>query len=615
MEAFCGLIDRRGEPASPDGLTSMMTAMEMKLDGAHIYNRDNLLIGGQARIATLPACEERKTPIAFFSGTLFNRAELRAMLSKAGCHPEHGDEATLVLYAYQLFGLRFLRYLEGQFSLAIHDPLSSRLILTRDRFGLKPLYFADTPHFLLFSTDIRALLRAPEMRPEVDPSAIFEYMVFRCVVHPATLLKEIRRVVPGRLILIGQNATYKEEEVWNLEVRPTPDGSSLEDYTQRAMELLRNSLMTRISEKEPIGIMLSGGMDSSALQALTRQGTDAPIKSFCIRLEGHHNALHSDFKFARIVAERFRSEHHEVIVAKERFGQELVRVIYKMGEPLNHPNSVSLYLLCKEAAKYIPTLISGDGADGVFGNLLYIFLKKAAALRRLLPQGLASVIPPPLRRGKLGLLYRALELPLEDLILFANRRLPEDIADGVISPTLTNVKRSMANRNQYLELLKGQDAVTRAMYLNLKANLPFGAHEQVMMGSAAGIQVFFPFLDTRLAQFLVNVPTEFKLRHNLSKYLLRRMMKDILPKQVVSRKKGTNPIPLGEWMRDKDCLGQYLPLLLDGRAWARGLFKRSAIERAISDHISGKADNGEVLWILLSFEIWHKIFIDRDLSV
>jgi len=563
-----------------------------------------------------------------YNGEVYNHADHRPGLEARGhTYRTHCDTET-ILHLYEEKGARCVEDLRGMFAFAIWDARKGELFIARDRLGVKPLYYVHTEDgSLYFASEIKALLEAGAVRAELNYAALPDYLANHAPSGEETLYCGVRRLLPGHTLL-WRDGELKVERYWDVTFAGgVEDGRREEDLIEEWSELFRTSVRLRLMADVPLGMFLSGGIDSSAIAAVMSGLVDEPIKTFSVAFaEREANEL----EYARMVAARLGTDHHEVVVSPEEFFEALPRLVWHEDEPLAHLASIPLYFVSKLAQKHVKVVLTGEGSDEMLAG--YGRYRKTV-YNLALGQRYHSLTPSPLRRAvagavgslgagsrvrqKLERTFVCLPANLESLYFDNFAVFPRAMQRQLLSPE--TVERAGAGADPYAglnRLLASTDASTplnRLLYADTKTYLHELLMKQDQMSMAASIESRVPFLDHKLVEFTARLPERLKLRGWTTKYVLRRAMKGVLPEAILTRPKMGFPVPLGAWLRGRhrNVLDEYVT---SERARARGIFDAEFVARVVGQHVAGERDHSERLWTLINFEVWLRRFIDGEPS-
>ncbi len=559
-----------------------------------------------------------------YNGEVFNHPALMAELRAAGVsYHTHCDTET-VLHLYERYGRAFVNHCRGMFAIAIWDRADRTLTLARDRFGVKPVYYVHAADgTLYFASEIKALIAAGAVTPSLNAQAFPDFLANHAPSGTDTLFAGVKRLPAGHT-LTWNDGTIRIDRYWDLSFTPdaalarASDADLVAEYTERFEEAVRLRLMADV----PLGMFLSGGIDSAAITAVMSKMVDGPIKTFSVAFaEREANEL----RYARMVSEKFRTDHHEVVVSPEQFWDALPTLIWHEDEPLAHPSSVALNFVSRLAAEHVKVVLTGEGSDETLAgyNRYRVTMANMAlggAWETVVPRrwraALASAIGEAGAAGVRGKLARTfLARPANlDAMYFDNFAVfAPDRLSALLSPAMRAAVAGVDPYAAYHDAIATCDAPTllgKLLYADTKTYLQELLMKQDQMSMAASIESRVPFLDHPLAEFTGRMPERMKLRGMTTKYVLRQAMKDRLPAEILSRKKMGFPVPVGAWFR-----GEWRHLLdefvLSERALRRGLFQPDVLRRLVAGHLAGE-NHTERLWALLTLEIWQRIAFDGE---
>jgi len=566
-----------------------------------------------------PIHNRDRTKWLVFNGEIYNYRELREKLEERGHVFYTNSDTEAVVAAYDEYGTNCPKHLRGMFAFAIWDERDKSLFLARDRVGKKPLLYAQTPGQLIFGSEFSALVLHPDVSRDVDYEGLHYYLSFMGVPAPWTAYRAIRKLEPGHWLL-WRNGEIKSERYWQLDFSRKVSMSEAE-AGERVIELLREAVRIRLMSEVPLGAFLSGGIDSSAVVALMAQESSERVKTFSI---GFEEQDFSELHHARRVAEHVGADHHEFIVRPDAM-EVLPTLVEHYGEPFADSSAIPSYYVSRETRKYVTVALNGDGGDECFAGY-----ERYAAMN--LAQSYAAV-PAILREGVIGNVARA--LPAFQSRMNPLRKVQRFAAVAAMSPVdrylrWITVFDDQAKQELYSDRMRAQTANYRAASIIApwfaKANgsgivdatlltdtmtyLPNDLLVKMDIASmSVSLEARSPFLDHHLMEFAASLPEKLKLRRLKTKYLLKRVLKDIVPEQNLSRKKMGFGVPIGHWFR-----GVMQPFLretlLSDKALARGLFQPDKVRQIIDQHLAFKDDHSHRLWALLMLELWFQKFID-----
>jgi asparagine synthase (glutamine-hydrolysing) len=607
---MCGICGSYGaDGLGPDDeriVRSMMASLEHRgPDGEGLWASPSGAVLGHRRLAIIdlmgghqPQFNETGNIGVIVNGEIYNYRELRSELTSFGHVFRTASDTEVLVHGYEQWGDDFVTRLRGMFAFALWDEPRRRMILGRDRFGVKPLYYVETDNeHLLFASEIKALLADSGVKRALNQNRLAEYLMFRSVAGEETLFTGVREVAPGCLfILEGQQR--REHRYWTPEVQSAPT-RHLNDLIEEGRELLRDAINARLVSDVALGTITSGGLDSSLVSAVAAELTSGPIDTFCV---GFGDPAYDERPFAQLVSGRIRSRHHEIVVSPADIDRELDRLTWAHDEPLTHPNSVPMHLIFRDAKERadVTVLLSGEGADEVFGGYeWYRVAQQRDALQHKVPgiSQLAKIAPGV---SKLATLKKVLS---DDYLASANAFSPRSLVNELL-PVADDVIES---RKRFWPTQRlGADGMF--IYDQQTYLLPL-LQRQDRMSMAAGLEAREPFLDHRLAGWANALNAETKLAGGARKALLKSLATRWLPDEIVYRKKVGFEMPLGEWLRPGGPLSDRVEALRDVNSLAAQVTDRAAVSRLIDEHRTGKANHGDVLWTLLALDAWALAFL------
>ena len=570
-----------------------------------------------------PMASEDGSLQLIYNGEVFNHPTLMAQLQGDGVRYRTHCDTETVLHVFERRGEAAPEELRGMFAYAVWDRRTRTLTLARDRFGVKPLYYALLDDgTLVFGSEMKAILASGMVRAALREDALPDYLANHATSGEGTLLAGIKRLLPGHT-LVWRNGEIRTRRYWDLrfeaEAEETrPDAELIQEYHDRLKEAVRLRLMADV----PLGAFLSGGIDSATITALMSQLVDEPIKTFSV---GFAEREANELAYARIVAKAFGTDHHEVLVTPQHFFGALPSLVWHEDEPIAHPSSVALNFVSRLAAERVKVVLTGEGSDETLAGygryrktILNMRLGGAyqaatpAPIRSLVRHGLEALPASRTRQRALRTFFArpaTLEaLYLDNFAVFSRAEQRTLLSSGVRGRLTTLDPYATAT-----ELMEGSDAKTlldRLLYVDTKTYLHELLMKQDQMSMAASIESRVPFLDHPLVEFTARLPERLKLRGGTTKYILREAMRDVLPPEILTRGKMGFPVPVGAWLRGP-YRGIVDELVLSPRALERGLFDPVAIRGIVSRHAAGE-DHSERLWSLVNLEIWHRVVVEGE---
>jgi asparagine synthase (glutamine-hydrolysing) len=559
-----------------------------------------------------------------YNGEIYNHADFRASLESRGhVYHTHCDTET-ILHLYEDYGEACVDHLRGMFSFAIWDQLKRELFIARDRLGVKPLYYVHTGDgSLYFASEIKALLEAGAITPEINFAALPDYLANHSTSGEETLFRGVRRLLPGHTLL-WRDGVLKIKKYWDVSFSKTIDAQrSDKDCIAEWADLFRTSVRLRLMADVPLGMFLSGGIDSSAIAAVMSGMVDEPIKTFSVAFaEREANEL----AYARMIAEAYKTNHHEVTVSPEEFFAVLPKLVWHEDEPLAHPSSVALYFVSLLASQHVKVVLTGEGSDELlagYGRYRKTILNLALGerYRSLTPASVRGAVrntieglPTSKVRQKLLRSFLSVAPDIESIYFDNFAVFPLTMQSDLLSPeTQERVGRidPYEGVRAALEETDAKSLLDRLLYADIKTYLHELLMKQDQMSMATSVESRVPFLDHKLVEFTCSLPERLKLRGGTTKYILRESMKGILPEAILSRPKMGFPVPIGSWFRGtySGVIDEYV---LSDRAMSRGIFNPDFVRQLVRRHQAGGENHEERLWALVNFEIWQRQFFEGE---
>jgi asparagine synthase (glutamine-hydrolysing) len=552
-----------------------------------------------------------------FNGEIYNYQELRQfLLGRGHIFRTHSDTETIV-HLYEELGEACVEKLRGMFAFAIWDGKSRSLFLARDRVGIKPLYYSQTPNAVIFASEIKAIIADPEVKAEVRTSMIDRFLTFDYIPGEETLFKNIYKLAPGHSLSFRAGKSYKRQ-YWDLHFEPSP--STLRHAKSRLLDLLEESVSLHMISDVPVGFLLSGGVDSTAMLALAKGKTSYPLSSYTIGFSDPQ--MPDERPYALLAAQKFGSEHHETTIDANQFVDFLPKYIWHMEEPVCEPPAVALYYVSRLAKDFVKVLISGEGGDEAFAG--YSNYRTLLSLERL------KRLPTPLRQllsTTFSMLTRfAMPGAHAKSAHFLHARLEDSYYSRTSDPTrffnchwqqfyssdfARGVDKRLSSHAATKHLRNGHRAgpLGKMLYVDTKTWLPDDLLVKAdKMTMANSIELRVPLLDHRILEFAASLPQDFKVRGFTTKYIAKKTLNGCVPREILRRKKAGFPVPYEQWLR-RDLKDWVHDLLLDSKTVGRGYFQKSAVERMLSDDAVSGGYSKEI-FDLTVLELWHREFLE-----
>ena len=640
MCGICGVIHFNGKPVTRQLLAGMNDTLTHRGPDGDGYYIDGAVGLAMRRLKIIdiagsdqPLSNEDGSVALIFNGEIYNYRELRRLLEQRGHRLRTAGDGETIAHLYEDYGADALKHLRGMFALALWDARRGRLLLARDRFGQKPLYYYQDSKIFVFASEIKALLAHPDV-PAVsafergDRRALAEYLSFGYVPAPQTAFRGVRVLESATWLEIDLAGSVKSGRYWDLPALAPPDpAAKAATCLGELREQLEEAVKLRLVSDVPLGAFLSGGLDSSLIVAWMQKHSNAAVKTFSIGFAGDDSF--DETPYAEQVARRLGTEHHSFRVEPEALSL-LPELVWHHDQPFADSSAIPTYLVSKLTRERVTVALTGDGGDELFAG--YERFYAAELMRRL------GVVPAALMRGAAGVLRllpegtgyydtvkrarrftRAAGQRLEDAYfdwvrVFDDELLAEIAAPSTLGPHVAtgggkSPHPGALGLRRYLDNRPGR-GVVRLVEANMRSYLPddllIKADRCSMMAS---LEARAPFLDHELAAYVATIPFNLKLKGAATKHILKEAARGLLPDAIIERKKHGFGLPLGAWLR-RD-MAPVRDILLSRRARERGLLRMAVVERLISEHEAGRRDHNRQLWALLTLEEWQRQFVDN----
>ncbi|MBI3869523.1 MAG: asparagine synthase (glutamine-hydrolyzing) [Verrucomicrobia bacterium] len=630
---MCGIAGKfnyaKGEPVDPDLPRRMGAVMRHRgPDGDGVYLSGPVgFVHRRLAIIDLaagqqPLSNEDGTVWITFNGEIYNYRILREQLLKLGHKFRTGSDTEVIVHAYEEYGEACVEKLRGMFGFAIWDEKKRKLFMARDRVGIKPLYFYDSGSSIVFGSEIKAILQDDSVPRDLDPESVDSFLSHYYLPGATTLLKGLHRLAPGWHLTV-ENGRVRQSRYWDLSRSFTQPRMSMsfEDAAKDLRHLLEEAMSLHMISDVPVGCLLSGGIDSTVVLGLATQVSSRPLKTFTIGFAD--SSVVDERPYAKIASQRFGSEHHEITIEATEFMKFLPHYVWHMEDPVCEPPAIALHYVSQLARKHVKVVLSGEGADEAFaGYPNYPNQMVVERLRRILgpATGLAarglSCVASALKHGSLGRLASQLPHPLEKRFLSrasSHFTYYQSQRDALLSPDFSNRVAEPLRRFSVVQALmdaaRGADPVNRMLYVDTLSWLPDDLlikADKITMANSLELRV--PMLDHVLLERAASYPAEFKVSGYSLKRILKAATDDLIPREILHRKKVGFPVPYDRWMRNemKDFI---VDTLSSAKASSRGMFSSGKVKEILEDWQS-TGDHAPEIFCLLILEIWQKTFID-----
>lgn len=620
---MCGII---GIVAAPGGAVpgeAVVRAMNRAIehrgpDDEGVY-RDESAVIGMRRLSIIdlasghqPVGNEDGTVQVVFNGEIYNFRELRQELQAFGHVFRTRSDTEVVVHGYEQWGHDVFSRLDGMFGIAIWDTRRRVLVMGRDRFGEKPLFYCVDQGRLLFASELKSLLQVPGFEPDIAPEAVRGYVCFGYVPSPGSIFQGVNKLPPGHYLeyAAGKASVHGYYRLSHVG-RPR---LSERDAEEELARLLEESVASRLVSDVPFGAFLSGGLDSSVVVALMARHLKQPVRTFSI---GFREERYNELSDARRVAGHVGTEHHELVVEPDAV-ELLHRLVWYLDEPFADSSAVPTYLVAKLAREHVKMVLTGDGGDEAFAGydryLRYLELQSVGAFKPLaaMAAGMVARVVPGSRGYRLKRIAERLRQPFPDSYLSGVALTRADAAERLLGEAVRgDGGLHYAGLSQAALGVSGLDALDRCVAIDCASYLPDDILVKLdRMAMANSLEGRAPFLAHKLMEFAVQLPREMRVRGGRGKHLLRKVAARWLPSDVLAKRKQGFAIPLGAWFR-----GPLAPVaadLIGSRAFReRGLMSAQAAQGVLDSHLAGEADHGETLWLILCLELWSRRYLDE----
>src|SRR6202453_3551602 len=570
-----------------------------------------------------PIANENQDVWIVYNGEIYNHAELRRGLEAKGHRYKTNSDTETIVHLYEEYGRDCVKQLRGMFAFVIWDRHKRVLFAARDRLGIKPFYYRWDGKAFVFGSEIKAILAYPGVQAEFNRGTLAEYLAFGYITGQETMFAGIRKLMPGHVLGLSEQSGLKIERYWNLETEVDREPRSRDYYVKTYREMLEAAVGSHLMSDVPLGMFLSGGLDSSAVAALATKIHGDRIHTFAV---GYAEEAFSELGYARSVAEHIRSQHHEVRLSRAEFFDSLPRLIWHEDEPIVWPSSVSLFFVARLARERVKVVLTGEGSDETLGG----YTRYAwTLLNSRMDRAYRTLIPGFARRGlrntiNASPLGAALHRKLEHTFLLRDGTSWSSFYyDNFFSAfsaaeqiELLTPEATASAGDAYLGSMTAWegsrgDMLHRLLYADVNSYLVELLMKQDQMSMAASIESRVPFLDHELVEFTARIPARYSITGMAGKFILKQAVEDLLPKSIIYRKKMGFPTPWEYWLAGPQ-LDDLEHILLEPRTTERGLFRPEAVQRLFAEHRAKLRDHGNRIWRLLNLEIWHRIMIDGE---
>ena len=584
MCGICGEIRFDGQPGSVENVFKMGEMLGPRgPDGIGHFSQNHVAFGHR-RLKIIDLTEASQQPLIdselglalVFNGIIYNYRELREELKELGYRFFSSGDSEVIAKAYHAWGETFVERLQGMFAIAIWERDSGRVILVRDRLGIKPLYLNTQNKFLRFASSLPALLAAGGVDTQIDPIALHHYMTFHAVVPPPyTMLKDVRKLPPASMLVIEPDGRERLENYWTLQfgMRPEDEALQAQDWKDLLLDALRLAVKRRLVADVPVGVLLSGGLDSSLIVGLLSEAGQTGLNTFSIGFEDVGDEKGNEFQYSDIIAQKFSTDHHKIFIHSDSALDELAHCVRAMSEPMVSHDNIGFFLLSREVSKYLKVVQSGQGADEVFGGYFW---------------------------------YQQMDCGIDPAIAYAKAFFDRDHEEycQAIHPDFIGEDYSSGFVESFFRQPDIGNPVDKALKLDTLVMLVDDPVKRVdNMTMAWALEARVPFLDHELVELAARMPPDLKIKGD-GKWILKEAAREVIPAEVIDRPKGYFPVPALKYIQ-----GEFLSFVSDilnsPQARKRGLFNPAYIQELMKNpeqHITPL--KGSKLWQVALLEFW-----------
>jgi len=583
---------------------------------------------GHQRLSIIDLSENGRQPMSnedgavwvTYNGEIYNYRELRDFLEGKGHQFRSQCDTEVIVHAYEEFGPECVRHFNGMFAFAIWDRKNKQLVLARDRLGIKPLYYYHQGRRFLFASEIKAILQDPKVEREVDLQSLVQYIGFEFVPSPRTIFQHVQKLPAGHYLVYRDGET-KMSQYWDLRFSETTN--TIRDYEERLLDVLSDSVRKRLISDVPLGVFLSGGLDSSTVVSLMHRCKVDPLQTFSL---GYEDPSFSELDYARVMAKEVNSIHRELII--DPITPELIeKAAWHLDEPMTDLSTIPFYLICKKAREYVKVCLSGEGGDEVLVGYDRFKASKAHGYYEYVPGWIRRGIVAPLvnalpdqaqKKGAVNILKRFIQgglLPEDGGHIrwqFFGQSVQEE---GLLQDQYHQAVNldPFASIRSFRARCNSRRPLDQEIYVDLKFTMPESVLMKVdKMSMAHGLEVRVPFLDHEFVEFCGTIPNSLKLKGFQTKAVFRSAMKEVLPEEIRVRGKQGYSLPIKNWLRHE--LKEYMGDTLRESVFIREFFKPAQVDRMMAQHQACSHNRNHELWAMLNLAVWHRLFVERPVD-
>ena len=631
MCGLCGVLNLDGgTPVDREALAAMTATLQNRGPDDLGYYLEGPAGLGHRRLSIIdletghqPLANEDKTIWIVYNGELYNYPEIRANLVKAGHRFATTSDTEVIVHAYEEYGADCVKALNGMFAFAIWDSRKRSLLLARDRLGIKPLYYARLPRCLLFGSEVKALLAHPDFERRLDPAALNLYLSLEYVPTPHSIFAGVSKLPPGHFLMVEGDNT-RLERYWDLRLDHSEPRTNrtVAECAGEVRRLLYDAVKMELIADVPVGVLLSGGIDSSAVAAMMTRASTRPVQSFSVTFD---DPSFDESSHARLVARHLGTEHHEFPLPAATALNTLPEIMAGLDEPLGDSSIIPTFCLSRFTREHVKVALGGDGGDELFGGYSTLQAHRLADYyQRLAPRWLRNLVEPWVLE-KLPVSFDNLSFDFKMRRFLRDYTLPPVVRHhrwlgsftaeekaGLLTPAASTGRGGVGRLvTELARQSRARDPMNQVLYCDLKLYLEGDILVKVDRASMANsLEVRVPLLNRLLVDYAAHLPHSFKLRGLTTKFLLKEALKGILPESILTRgKKGFNA-PVARWFA-----GPLKPLLEDllsrERLKRQGLFQPDYVATLIREHQARYRDHRKLLWTLVAFQFWYENWMGR----
>lgn len=623
MCGIVGVYNLKERPVSPSLLADMAKTLKHRgPDDAGVFISNNVGLAHQ-RLSIIdvsfaghqPMGNEDETLQITFSGEIYNFLELRKILESLGHKFKSKTDTEVILHSYEEWGVEGVKKFNGMFAFAIWDSKLGQLFLARDRMGEKPLYYYSDCEKFVFASEIKAILQDKNIIRKINQQGLINYFTFGHSIAPDTIYEGIKKLLPGHYAVFKNNK-IDIKKYWDTSISSQEDRGK-DYYTQKIREIFEQSVKEELISDVPLGVFLSGGVDSSSVVAMMAKNKVSPLMTFSVGFENEGKEF-NELSDAKTVAKYFKTDHHELLLKEPDLINILNKLVYHYDEPFGDAAAFPAFYLSQFARNYVKVVLTGEGGDEIFGGYRrYIIENNRSSLlvfNRLFKNKIFNKAIdglPGLRRTKK--LIKSFSIK-DDLLRYGNWLTffsPEMISEFFKPGTLKDNSDPLKMHKEYFSKCQSENLVDKIMYLDQKILLPDCYLEKVDKASMAlGLETRSPILNHHLVEFANSIPGKYKVNGLKTKCIFKEAMKDILPESTLQKKKHGLSVPTNVWFKGK--LKEYLfEIIFDQKTKSRGYFNFDYIEKLYKKYQDSGQPFDSQFWLILNFELWHRQFIDK----